>query len=228
MKNIKIIYFVLIFTLLLTACGGETTSPVNEDSGNETASNDDLIIDPAHSSADLAGYLYEGLVKNVDGTITPALAESYTVSEDGLDYIFNLRPGVTFHDGLTLSADVVVANFNRWFDPNDPNRGSGNFAAWVENFGGFKGELNEEGKSKSQYDGIEKVDTLTVLIHLNTPDPDFVLKLTNPAFSMVNNNSGTGIYKIASNDGTTITLEPFTGYWDPSVIPTENMTIPVP
>lgn len=88
-----------------------------------------------------------------------------------------------------MNADLVVANFNRWFDLNDVNRGSGEFAAWAENFGGFKGETTEDGKAKSQYDGIEKVDDFTVLVHLNTPDPDILIQVTNPAFSIVSPNS---------------------------------------
>src|SRR5688572_19229374 len=255
-KNKSLWIAVLIIgTLLLAACGGgapaatatedtssggtDATEPAATPSGGDnTASGSDLTLDPANASGDnalaLVDYLYEGLVKVSDGAVAPALAASYTVSEDGLDYIFTLRPGVTFHDGSALNADVVVLNFNRWFDPADPNRGSGDFAAWVENFGGFKGELNEEGKPKSHYDGIEKVDELTVLVHLNTVDVDFLSKLTNPAFSIVSasafagSDGGTGAYQFASSDGTNLTLEPFAGYWDAAMVPTESMTVPAP
>ena len=254
MKNKKNLWiaFLLIGALLLAACGGGTTA--TEDAGgggsepaatpesgggdNSSASGTDLTLDPANASGDNAlavvGYLYEGLVKVADGGVAPALAESYTVSEDGLDYIFNLRPGVSFHDGSALNADVVLLNFNRWFDPADANRGAGDFAAWLANFGGFKGELTEEGKPKSQYDGIEKVDELTVLVHLNTVDPDFLTKLANPAFSIVSasafagGDGGTGTYKFASSDGSDLTLEPFAGYWDPAMLASENMTVPTP
>jgi|SRR5688572_268149 len=255
MKNNKKLWigFLLIGALLLAACGSGAATATEDggggqepaatqgsgDGGTETpASTGDLVLDPANATGDNAlavvGALYEGLVKDVDGTITPALSTSNTVSEDGLDYIFTLRPGVTFHDGSALNADVVVLNFNRWFDPADPNRGSGDFAAWVENFGGFKGELNEEGKPKSHYDGIEKVDELTVLVHLNTVDVDFLSKLTNPAFSIVSasafagSDGGTGAYQFASSDGTNLTLEPFAGYWDAAMVPTESMTVPAP
>ena len=60
-----------------------------------------------------------------------------------------------------IDADAVIANFNRWFDPQDPFRGSGTYEVWAENFGGFKGESTSEGQPKSIVDGIEKVDDLT-------------------------------------------------------------------
>lgn len=240
MKNKKMIWLGVLLTglLLLAACGGGTTSPVDGGDGNQSASSSDLTLDPANVAGDNAlavvGYLYEGLTSVQDGTVTPVLAQAYTISEDGLDYIFEIRPGVAFHDGSQLNADAVIANFNRWFDPADANRASGAFTAWLENFGGFKAELTEDGKPKSQYDGIEKVDDLTVLIHLNTPDADFLLKLAKPAFSIVSPNAfaggdgGTGAYKFSASDGSDFILEPFAGYWDASALASESMTVPAP
>jgi peptide/nickel transport system substrate-binding protein len=43
----------------------------------------------------------------------PLLAESYTVSADGLTYTFTLRQGVTFHDGTAFNATAVQMNFWR-------------------------------------------------------------------------------------------------------------------
>jgi peptide/nickel transport system substrate-binding protein len=243
--GILISVFVMV-SLLTASCGGaaseggssaataEATTEAVTGNNPPSASNSDLVLDPANSTAtEAVRYLYEGLVRVQDGTVTGELAESYTVSEDGLDYIFNLRPDVKFHDGTALTADIVVSNFNRWFDPNDSNRGSGEFAAWAKNFGGFKAEVTEEGKAKSTYDGIEKVNDLTVLIHLNTTDADFLTKLSDPAFSIVNPNSftagdgGTGAYKFSSLNGSTATLEPFTDYWDAAAVPTANVEVAI-
>lgn len=57
-------------------------------------------------------------------TLTPALATSWEVSEDGLTYTFTLRDDVTFCDGRAMTADDVVYSFNRWLDPdtNSPVR----------------------------------------------------------------------------------------------------------
>lgn len=48
-----------------------------------------------------------------DGTAKPFLAESWTVSPDGLTYAFKLREGVRFHDGKAMDASAVKANFER-------------------------------------------------------------------------------------------------------------------
>lgn len=257
MKSTRLVLLSLltIFALLLAACGGAAedggndsgeeapasqpteTSGGSSSGGEEPASGGEWTIDPANAAGDNAraavGYVYEGLMRMEGGEAVGALAESYTVSEDGLDYIFNLRPGVTFHDGTLLNSDIVVANFNRWFDPNDSNRGSGEYAAWLENFGGFKGEVTEEGTPKSIYDGIEKVNELTVLIHLNTEDPDFLKKITDPAFSIASpasfagGDGGSGAYQFAGLSGSNALLEPFDGYWNASAIPASGMEVPV-
>lgn len=53
---------------------------------------------------------YETLVNYEDGEIVPGLAKSWSVSEDGLIYTFNLREGVKFSDGEDFNADVVKKN----------------------------------------------------------------------------------------------------------------------
>lgn len=48
----------------------------------------------------------------------PGLAESWSVSEDGLVYTFKIREGVTFHDGTPLDANAVAWSLN-WTLEND-------------------------------------------------------------------------------------------------------------
>jgi peptide/nickel transport system substrate-binding protein len=64
----------------------------------------------------------EGLTRFKPGTveIEPALAESWETSDDGLQFIFKIRSGVTFHDGTPLDARAVEANFLRQLDENNP------------------------------------------------------------------------------------------------------------
>ncbi len=64
----------------------------------------------------------EGLTRYKNGTaeIEPALAESWTASDDGLTYVFKIREGVTFHDGTPLDAKAVETNFLRQLDPENP------------------------------------------------------------------------------------------------------------
>jgi peptide/nickel transport system substrate-binding protein len=236
---------VLTMALFMAACSsGQPSEPATSatsSSGNSNPSaNGGLQLDPANADPKIYPALvnmYESLVKDNGGEITGVLAESFTTSEDGLDYIFNLRPGVTFHDGQPLNAEAVIANFDRWFDPAAATRGTGAFQAWMTAFGGFKGEVTETNTPKSIYDGIEKVDGLTVLVHLNTADPEFLNKISSPAFSIVSpaslesgtGDGGSGPYKFASfvDADTTIKLDPFEGYWDAASIPGQSMEVSI-
>ncbi len=234
MKYNRISFFsiLLIVSLLGAACARGTSpdSPADGTEGGDTSGPGTGII-TSGLPEEAVVHIYEGLVKVEGSDVTPLLAESSTVSDDGLDYIFNLRPGVSFHDGTTLNADAVVANFDRWFDPANPAHGSSNSDAWQSAFGGFKGETTEDGKAKSIYDGIEKVTDLSVLIHLNTQDPEFLGKIAAPAFVIVSPaafggpDGGSGPYKLGSETDSSVTLEPFAGYWDATKIPSESLEI---
>jgi nickel transport system substrate-binding protein len=59
--------------------------------------------------------VYEPLVRYAaDGSIKPALAESFTITADGLGMTFQLRPNVTFSDGTPFTAAVAKAELERW------------------------------------------------------------------------------------------------------------------
>jgi peptide/nickel transport system substrate-binding protein len=57
---------------------------------------------------DLSKLVYSGLMKYDDGSIVPDIAQSYTISKDGLTYDFKLRDDVKFQDGTRLTADDVI------------------------------------------------------------------------------------------------------------------------
>ncbi|MBE9062040.1 ABC transporter substrate-binding protein [cf. Phormidesmis sp. LEGE 11477] len=66
------------------------------------------------SSSDVLGFMYEGLV-TVDRTtseIVPALAESWTISEDGLTITYVLKENLQWSDGAPLTVDDVVFTYN--------------------------------------------------------------------------------------------------------------------
>ena len=52
--------------------------------------------------------------------VVPGLAESWTVSKDGLRYTFKLRQGVRFHDGTPFDAEAVKFSIERQFNPEHP------------------------------------------------------------------------------------------------------------
>ncbi|MDT0347674.1 ABC transporter substrate-binding protein [Streptomyces litchfieldiae] len=64
--------------------------------------------------------VYEPLVSYGEGgALEPALAESWSVSEDGLSIAFDLRDGVEFTDGTPLDSAAVKWNFDRWVGSED-------------------------------------------------------------------------------------------------------------
>lgn len=63
---------------------------------------------------DLSGLIYSGLMKKTpSGEIVNDLAESYTVSPDGLTYTFQIKHDAVFHDKFPLTANDVVFTINQ-------------------------------------------------------------------------------------------------------------------
>jgi len=106
------------------------------------------------SSTDItSGPLFVGLTTFANGpqTIEPGAASSWEVSEDGLSYVFHLRPGVKWSDGEPLDADDVIFTSQVALDPKIH---SGSFDI-----------LQSDGKPWK----FEKVDSLTVKVTLPAP-----------------------------------------------------------
>jgi peptide/nickel transport system substrate-binding protein len=116
-------------TLLLAGCSGhnggsgEPSGPPR--SGGSIvygADREPTCLDP-HNNGDMpqtyvARQFLDSLVsEKPDGTVVPWLADSWTVSPDGLTYTFKIKQGVKFHDGTTLDAAAVKANFDHMLDP---------------------------------------------------------------------------------------------------------------
>ncbi|MGR3271676.1 ABC transporter substrate-binding protein [Thalassococcus profundi] len=76
-------------------------------------------LDPTSAAAGaidsvLYANVFEGLTRfGADGGILPGLAERWEVSDDGLTYTFDLRDGVTFHDGTAMNAEDVKFTLDR-------------------------------------------------------------------------------------------------------------------
>src|SRR3989454_9762481 len=77
-------------------------------------------FDPAETSGSVTSFmvlyaLHDAMVKPMPGNqVTPGLAESWSVSPDGLVYEFVLRKGVRFHNGDPVTAEDVKFSFERY------------------------------------------------------------------------------------------------------------------
>lgn len=104
----------------------------------------------AFASLRLLELVYEPLVKTDQNLeLAPALAESWTFSEDGMTLTITLREGVTFHDGSALTAEDVVATFDRILDEETASAAATNYVS---------------------IESMETPDDLTVVFSLSTPD----------------------------------------------------------
>ncbi|MGB8253595.1 MAG: ABC transporter substrate-binding protein [Anaerolineaceae bacterium] len=232
-KTLSISICLVLTSLLLMNCDGaistgsieKTALPVQVDTSKPLTG--EVILDPAkvvqgnQASETIIPLIYEPLVRIVGGSLVGGLARSWQQSEDGLEYAISLRTDAVFADGTPITSDIVIANFNRWFDPSDPLHGSNDtYIAWKNYFFGFKGELGTDNTPLSTFDGIEKVDPLNLLIHLNRPMPEFLNTLAVPQFSIINT---ADLEKNGADFGTTIsTTNPSGPYilskWDTNSI----------
>ena len=213
--------FLLLAALLcaaLTGCGGGSTeqTPAEKDPSTPDAApvaNEitvgiaqdlDDSLDPHKTvkagTREVMFNVFEGLVKPTpDGDLTPAVAESYTVSKDRLTYTFTLREGVKFHNGDTVTAEDVVYSINRC-------------AAATET-----GIVQVEAFSVIQ--SIEAVDERTVTITIAEPSNEFLSYLTVAVLPADYDQQdtapiGTGPFKFVSRAAQdSVVLEKFDEYW---------------
>lgn len=134
MKNSLRLHAFLALAFLLLAA-----APVLAAEGSGTLilvrGGDSLTLDPARAtdseSTLVVGQICEGLVRLKDGTlqVEPALAESWTVSPDGREWLFRIRRGVKFHDGSPMNAQAAALGIMRQIDPANPFHTPGMFTA---------------------------------------------------------------------------------------------------
>lgn len=130
--------------------------------------------------------LYETLVR-VEGNpprVVPMLAESWTASPDGMEYVFRLNRGAKFNDGSPITAEAIRYSFNRAL-----RLGRGN--AWM-----ISGALNQ--------DSVTAVDQHTVRMRLIAPFAPFLTVLpwifiVNPAVVEANKGSDDGAGYLRTN-----------------------------
>ena len=131
--------FFLCFAILIS-CGRKKDAAIYDDPGKPAYG--DMIItgsigEPSNlipilasdsSSHEIAGYVYNGLVKyDRDLKIVGDLAESWVISKDNLSITFKLRNGVKWHDGKPFTARDVMFTYQVTIDPRTPTPYSGDF-----------------------------------------------------------------------------------------------------
>ena len=146
------------------------------------------------------GNVYEGLFQLTDaGAVEPLLAESYTMSDDGLTYTFQLRPGVTFHSGKALTSEDVKFSIERVFAPDSQSARKSSFGAIAS---------------------IETPTPDTVVVTLESPSISFIYNLAyvwmmnKDATDFTTTEDGTGPYVLDDwTRGSSLSLSRFDDYW---------------
>jgi ABC-type transport system substrate-binding protein len=125
------------------------------------------------------GLFYRGLVEMITtDTVGPALAESWTVSDDGLVYTFTLREGGLFANGREITAEDVKYSFERMFAPEFPSPTS--FF-----FDGISGAIAYRDGEAEEITGIQVIDPLTVEFTLDFPVWTFLQRLALPPGAII-------------------------------------------
>lgn len=76
------------------------------------------VLATSDTDRDLSALLYSGLLRiNSAGELIPDLAESYSVSEDGLIYNFKIKEGAVFHDGTPVTTEDIIYTISKTQDP---------------------------------------------------------------------------------------------------------------
>lgn len=144
---------------------------------------DIATIDPnkTNSVADatVSYHIFDGLYRNVQGTLQPATAESYEVSEDGLVYTFKLRQDTKWSDGQTVTAKDYEYGMKRLCDPAAACPSS------------YLGTVLKNGAAVAAEEvpveelGVKALDDFTLEITLENPADYFVSMLSMSAFAPV-------------------------------------------
>jgi peptide/nickel transport system substrate-binding protein len=172
LKKFAAITAAVALTVTLGACAAESASPSSTITfAIEGANLSSGHMDIHSSQLDVASLVlrntFDSLVaQDANGAFVPWLAQSWTISEDGLQYTFQLREDVTFHDGEPFNAEAVKANFDHVVDPKTASAQSASLIGYAEE-GGY-------------YIGTEVLGEFEVVVNFRQPYAPFLQGLSLP------------------------------------------------
>jgi peptide/nickel transport system substrate-binding protein len=154
---------------VLSASDAHAQEPVRGGTLRLGFSADPAGFDPAQGPSGMSHVVIEQIFSTLmsldeEALPYPDLTESYEVSEDGLEYTFRLRDGVTFHNGDPLTSEDVKYTFDRLRDPES----------------GYSYQSQVE-----TIEEVEAVDELTVTFRLSRPTGPFLTYMAFPGSSIV-------------------------------------------
>jgi oligopeptide transport system substrate-binding protein len=170
--------------------------------------------------------LYEGLVIFApDGKVTGGAAQSWEISADGLQYTFQLRPGLKWSNGEELTADDFVYSFRRLVNP--ATKSTYAFLAFP-----IRKAREISGAKDSAVDhlGVAADGPNRLQITLSQPTPYFLVALTHPGLAPLHRKTieqrgesfgktgtliGSGAFTLQEwTHGVHIVLKKNPNYWD--------------
>jgi len=160
----------LIASFTLTGCGdGGSRADLVFINGAEPESLDPAVI-TGQPEGRVVNALFEGLTTyDAAGRAVPGVAESWTVSDDGLKYTFKIRDNARWSDGRPVTATDFVRSWQRTLSPATGS--SYNYQLYyIRNAKPFAdGELTDFSKV-----GVRAVDDHTLEVELESPTPFFL------------------------------------------------------
>lgn len=173
----------------LVLSGGESSNPRDYDPATTHGTGDKLA--------------FSGLVAfDPRLNLIPDLAQTWSISSDGLTYTFTLRPNATFHDGRKVNAQDVIYSWERAADPKTQSD------TVVTYLGDIVGVADMRAGKSNHISGLRALDDEHLQVQLDAPKPYFLEKLTYPTAFIVDQNNiesgadwiyrpnGTGPYKL--------------------------------
>ena len=156
------------------------------------------------SELHVASNLYEGLVKRDRfGRISPAIAQSWSHSDDHRIWTFVIAQGMTFHNGKPVTATDVKSCWERLVR-------EGVWLVSPQPLFQIRGAEVYRSGTVTQIEGIRVLDDSHVQVTLQGGDSNFLEKLTSPAAWVTARGDsqpiGTGQFRLASFGGTEVRL----------------------